>query len=84
MIFIAGIMITFLFWHISVVQKNLNDRINSLQEDNNKNFSGIREEYKKKIDRLERRVSDLNVELHETKQQLTKIQNKDDDSDLYL
>ena len=84
MIYIAGIMITFLFWHISVVQKNLNDRINSLQEDNNKNFSGIREEYKKKIDRLEKRVSDLNVELHETKQQLTKIQNKDDDSDLYL
>lgn len=84
MIYIAGIMITFLFWHISVVQKNLNDRINSLQEDNNKNFSGIREEYKKKIDRLEKRVSDLSVDLHETKKQLTKIQNKDDDSDLYL
>lgn len=84
MIYIAGIMIAFLFWHISVVQKSLNDRINSLQEDNNKNFSGIREEHKKKIDRLEKRVSDLNVELHETKQQLTKIQNKDDDSDLYL
>ena len=84
MIFIAGIMIAFLFWHISVVQKNLNDRINSLQEDNNKNFSGIREEYKKKIDRLEKQISDLSVELHETKKQLTKIQNKDDDSDLYL
>lgn len=83
MIYIAGIMITFLFWHISVVQKNLNDRINSLQEDNNKNFSGIREEYKKKIDRLEKRVSDLSVDLHEIKKQLTKIQNKDD-SDLYL
>ncbi|WP_180056687.1 hypothetical protein [Acinetobacter sp. YH12090] len=84
MIYIAGIMITFLFWHISVVQKNINDRINILQENSNKNFSGIREEYKKKIDRLEKRVSDLSVELHETKKQLTKIQNKDDDSDLYL
>ena len=77
-------MITFLFWHISVVQKNLNDRINILQENNNKNSSGIREEYKKKIDRLEKRISDLSVDLHETKKQLTKIQNKDDDSDLYL
>lgn len=84
MIFIAGIMITFLFWHISVVQKNLNDRINILQESSSKNFSDIRGEYRKKIDRLEKRISDLSVELHETKKQLTKIQNKDDDSDLYL